>query len=174
MGGYLSNRFYSLNLYKFSPKISLWNFHSAIIYVPNTEILAPSSSNKSEGKKEASKSGKKKTNDKEGAGNPENPKNDTLNEVLDKAQEVLEKVAQSQEAGNASRESSESNRQRVFDDRNSLTIAKGLYNHCAETAKKPLLKEIPILIRKKTHFLVQMRPSQPRALRSTRWVRRFK
>ena len=85
-------------------------FFLAIIYVPNSEILAQ----KTNKKKEENLPSKKKTAVSRAgeAGKPVNPKNDTLDDVLDKAAEVLEKVAQSQEAGN---ESHNSNRNQFVD-----------------------------------------------------------
>jgi hypothetical protein len=84
--------------------------NAAIIYVPNSEILAQHMYKK---KEENLPSKKKTAISRAGeAGKPVNPKNDTLDDVLDKAAEVLEKVAQSQEAGN---ESHNSNRDSDFD-----------------------------------------------------------
>ena len=102
----------------------LITFFLAIIYVPNSEILAQNTYKKKEenlpskNKTAVSRAGE--------AGKPVNPKNDTLDDVLDKAAEVLEKVAQSQEAGN---ESHNSNRNQFVDfDAEKAVIEQSLFN----------------------------------------------
>ena len=93
----------------FRPKFPAKKLLLTIIYVANTEMLAPgSSSNKARRKK---KEERKSSASEKSVEDEEKTENATLNEVLEKAHEVVGKVAQSQLTGN----SRESNRNQFID-----------------------------------------------------------